>query len=150
MIRSVKKLALVLTLLLATTTTNGQDISSFVNKWIGKPYRYGGESEKGIDCSALVQRFYKDVYGITIPRTSKMQLTYATIVEKKHLQLGDILFFTSSTSPSGRHVGIYIGNDEFLHASNYKDGVKISCLEDYTKTWKKVGRFTNKPYIKQN
>jgi cell wall-associated NlpC family hydrolase len=140
----VRKLITILLLSIATTIANGQDtitLTQFITKWIGKPYRYGGNNEKGIDCSAFVKRLYKDVYNIIIPRTTKTQLKYFTLINISLLQIGDVLFFNSRTSPSGRHVGVYIGNDEFIHAANYRDGVKISCLEGhYLKTLIGVGR----------
>lgn len=140
-----KKLILVVSILsVATITAIAEDttkLQQFITKWVGKPYRYGGRTEKGIDCSAFTQRFYKDMYDVQIPRTSKTQMQYAEIINKKELQVGDILFFDSRYSPSRRHVGIYIGNDQFIHAANYRDGVKVSCLYDYEKIWKKVGRF---------
>jgi lipoprotein Spr len=109
-------------------------LDSFIANWLGKPYRYGGESTKGIDCSALVQRLYKDVYHTSIPRTSEYQLDYFDHINIKDLQIGDVIFFKSSYSPSGRHVGVYIGNDQFFHAANYKQGVIVSCLD---------GRYSN-------
>ncbi len=127
-------------LLLSTTIVDGQDLQSFMNKWIGKPYRYGGKTEKGIDCSALVQRLYKDVYNIDIPRTTYYQMRYFDTINIKNLQIGDVLFFNSKYSPSGRHVGVYIGNDQFFHAANYKKGVIISCLDNYYDVLIQVGR----------
>lgn len=120
-----------------------QEISlkQFVDDWIGKPYRYGGTDEKGIDCSAFVQKLYKDVYNKIIPRTCKYQEINSERIDLTDIKIGDIIFFSSKVSPSGRHVGIYIGNDEFIHSANYKEGVKISCLPDYLKIFKSLGRY---------
>lgn len=120
-------------------------IDNFIKEWIGKPYRYGGKTEKGIDCSAFTQRFYKDVYGIDIPRTCETQYKVVEKISLEDLIIGDILFFDSKVSPSGWHCGIYIGGGEFIHASNAKDGVKISCLynEMYSRLFKNGGRIIN-------
>lgn len=138
-----KKLILIVTLLWVTYSY-GQDttgLGSFITKWIGKPYRFGGEDIKGIDCSAFVQRLYKDVFHIDIPRTCYYQYQDAKHIDTNNLHIGDILFFNSKVSPSGWHAGVYIGNDQFIHAANYRDGVKISCLDDYRRIFKGIGRF---------
>jgi cell wall-associated NlpC family hydrolase len=64
------------------------------------------------------------------------------VINLNDLVIGDILFFSSKLSPSGWHCGVYIGYGEFIHASNYKEGVKISCIYDYpyNKTFKNGGR----------
>ena len=137
-----KKLILIVTLLFATYSY-GQDttgLGKFIAKWIGKPYLFGGEDIRGIDCSAFVQRLYKDVFHIDIPRTCYYQYEYAKHIALGELRIGDILFFNSRVSPSGWHAGVYIGNDQFIHAANYRDGVKISCIDDYYRILKGVGR----------
>ena len=139
-----KKILIVLFFCIIQIKSFGQDtsnISKFVNKWIGLPYRFGGETEKGIDCSAFVQRLYKDVFGLLIPRTCNSQFKSCIKIDFKEINIGDILFFNSKVSPSGWHCGVYIGNDEFIHAANYKSGVKISCLFSYSHLLKGVGRF---------
>ena len=107
-------------------------IKPFINEWLGKPYEFGGESKRGIDCSALVQKFYKQIYHILIPRTCEYMYTFDLFqkISIDSIQIGDILLFSSKNSPSGWHCGVYIGDNEFLHASNYREGVKISCLLD--------------------
>lgn len=116
-------------------------MKQFVDEWIGKPYSYGGKTEKGIDCSAFVQRFYKDVFELVIPRTCSSQFKSCLRVDPSNLKVGDILFFRSKPSPSGWHCGIYLGNDEFIHSANYRDGVKISCFFDYQHLLRGFGRF---------
>lgn len=119
-------------------------IKPFIQEWLGKPYLYGGESKKGIDCSAFVQRFYKEIYNVIIPRTCEYIYTFNLLkkIDIKDLRIGDILLFKSRMSPSGWHSGVYIGNDEFIHAANYRDGVKISCVFDsfYVKNLRGVRR----------
>jgi cell wall-associated NlpC family hydrolase len=117
-------------------------INGFVKKWWNVPYVYGGNSKRGIDCSALTQRFYSEVFNTTIPRTASSQYKAATKVSEEELQVGDLVFFSSKISPSGWHVGVYIGDDQFIHAANRKDDIKISCLSDsvYKKLFKGAGR----------
>lgn len=109
---------------------------------MGKPYRYGGKTKKGIDCSQFTKRFYHDVFGIIIENTCSDQWKTSNRVQKDSLRIGDIVFFRSYASPSGWHCGIYIGDHSFVHASNYKDGVKISSLNDsmYRRLYRGAGR----------
>ena len=105
---------------------------AFVNYWIGIPYKYGGTDITGIDCSGFTQKFYKEVFSKDIPRTAKTQFGALTKVTKECLQPGDLIFFSSKSSPSGWHVGIYLQDNSFIHAANKKLGVVISCLDNYT------------------
>lgn len=117
-------------------------VIGFVKKWWNVPYVYGGNSKRGIDCSSFTQRFYSEVFNTTIPRTASSQYKTATKVNKEEIQVGDLVFFSSKISPSGWHVGVYIGDDQFIHAANRKDDIKISYLSDsnYKKSFKGAGR----------
>ena len=117
-------------------------IDEFLNKWLGVPYKFGGNNENGIDCSKLTQRFYKEVYQIDIPGVCRKIWDYTNRVEKDSLREGDIIFFNSKQSPSGWHAGVYLAEGYFLHAPNRKEKVKISCLNDepYNKMYKGAGR----------
>ncbi len=119
-------------------------IKNFYNEWKDVPYRFGGNSRKGIDCSKFTKRFYKDVFGIEIQPTCRTQYQNGIVVDSNDLRIGDLVYFTSKVSPSGWHCGIYIGNDEFLHAANFRDGIKISCLFSpmYKRLLKGYRRFT--------
>lgn len=92
--------------------------------WHGTPYRLGGASRHGIDCSAFVQITYRDLFGINLPRTTSEQLSAGQRVSRRALQTGDLVFFRR-----GGHVGIYLENDQFLHAST-SQGVKISNMNN--------------------
>ncbi len=142
-----KKLLLILCIVLISSKTKGQyttntSLNKFIEEWIGCPYRFGGMNKKGIDCSAFTQKLYKDVYNINLPRTCFNQYQFLYKVDLKDVREGDILFFSSVTSPSGWHCGVYLGNDWFVHSSNARGGVKISCLLDpmYQRIFKKAGR----------
>ncbi len=97
------------------------------HQWKGTPYRLGGQSKSGVDCSALVQQVFNSSLSKKIPRTTKQQVSTGSYVKRKHLEVGDLVFF--KTSWKVRHVGIYIGNGEFFHASTSR-GVMISRLDN--------------------
>jgi cell wall-associated NlpC family hydrolase len=103
-------------------------LDTFVNKWKGKPYVYGGLSLKGIDCSGFIQTLYKDVFDILIPRTAYSQYKSSTKISKDEMGVGDLLFFMSRSSPSGWHVAVYLGNNVIMHAANRKRGVVVDQL----------------------
>ena len=97
-------------------------------EWKGIPYRLGGMSRRGIDCSALVYLIYRDHMGIQLPRTTQYQSVAGEAIKQGQLRPGDLVFFR--TGPRGRHVGIYIEEGKFLHASVSK-GVTISQMTDH-------------------
>lgn len=103
---------------------------SFIDAWWGTPYRYGGDSRSGIDCSAFVQALYAMVFGIaSLPRTAQEQ--YEDCKKIRHisrLKEGDLVFFRIH-SRRITHVGVYLENDRFVHAS-FSSGVMISDLRD--------------------
>ena len=96
--------------------------------WKGTRYSLGGLSKRGIDCSGLVYTTYRDQLGIELPRTTEYQVLLGRAVKRNELRAGDLVFF--KTSRKVRHVGIYIENGKFFHASTSK-GVTISGLNDY-------------------
>lgn len=97
-------------------------------EWKGTRYVLGGMSKRGIDCSGLVVNIYRDHLGVKLPRTTKYQSLVGKAVKRSQLRAGDLVFF--KTGANTRHVGIYIEDNKFLHAST-KHGVKISRLTDY-------------------
>jgi lipoprotein Spr/probable lipoprotein NlpC len=104
-----------------------QQLFSAYKKWAGTHYCYGGENTKGIDCSALVQKIYKEAFNMDIPRTTKEQIKIGYKVSKSNLQEGDILFF--KTSYKTLHSGIYLERGYFIHTSS-KKGVTISTIHN--------------------
>jgi len=103
---------------------------SFIESWYGTPYRYGGFSKDGIDCSGFTQTFFTNLYKLNIPRIAAEQFNQSKRISKKQLQEGDLVFFKTS-GRSISHVGVYLRNNKFVHAST-SSGVMISDLdEDY-------------------
>jgi peptidoglycan DL-endopeptidase LytE len=94
--------------------------------FIGAPYRFGGSSLKGIDCSSFVQKIYR-IFDITLPRNAREQSKVGISITRENLTKGDLVFF--HTNRSLGHVGIYIGNNEFVHASSRSKGVRIDSLD---------------------
>lgn len=100
----------------------------FLEEWQGVPYRYGGINKEGVDCSALVQNAYRKIYAMKVPRDSRSQFKWCSSIPRRKLKWGDLLFFTIE-SKEITHVGIYLCNGWFMHASSSK-GVMTSRLED--------------------
>ena len=94
--------------------------------FIGAPYRFGGSSLKGIDCSSFVQKIYR-IFDITLPRNAREQSKVGVSIDREKLTEGDLIFF--HTKRSLGHVGIYIGNNEFVHASSKRKVVRIDSLD---------------------
>lgn len=113
-----------------------------VNSWMGVPYKYGGNDRSGIDCSAFVGQVVKNVYGISLHRTSNDMLRDVELIGKDALQEGDILFFTNSKGKVS-HVGIYLKEGLFAHAST-SAGVCVSRTDDkyWSKHFYKGGRLS--------
>ena len=95
--------------------------------WSGTPHVLGGTTRRGVDCSALVQRIYADFLGIDLPRTTEAQVREGTPISPRELVSGDLVFFRPT--PKSRHVGIYMGDGTFLHASS-SQGVTTSRLAE--------------------
>ncbi|MCX8022326.1 MAG: LysM peptidoglycan-binding domain-containing protein [Syntrophorhabdaceae bacterium] len=107
--------------------------------FIGAPYKYGGDSVRGLDCSAYVKKIY-DIFDVNLPRSAREQFHAGVKIKKEELSIGDLVFFrTKRYIKYPTHVGIYIGDGKFIHASsgNNKVGVKIDSLASdfYTKTY---------------
>ncbi|MEA4894380.1 MAG: C40 family peptidase [Oscillospiraceae bacterium] len=108
----------------------GGQVAETAMKYLGTPYVWGGSSEHGFDCSGFVQYVYREC-GYTVDRTAADIYKNGIYVEKEDLQIGDAICFSSHTESIG-HVGIYIGNGQFIHASSGSGCVIISGLdEDY-------------------
>lgn len=113
-----------------------------VESWMGTPYRYGGNTRKGVDCSGFVCNVYNEVYGVKLQRSS--ELIYkknCKKIKKSNLSEGDLVFFKTGRKKRISHVGIYLKNGKFAHASTSR-GVIISDLDEsyYKKNFMNAGR----------
>ncbi|EOD55811.1 C40 family peptidase [Aeromonas rivuli] len=108
-------------------TPDVNEILTVFKEWRGTPYRFGGTSERGIDCSAFAREVYRNAVGIELPRDTRSQVHEGTRVSKQELVEGDLVFFKISSRLN--HVGIYVGNGEFIHAST-RAGVTRSRLDN--------------------
>ncbi|NVJ61469.1 MAG: C40 family peptidase [Gammaproteobacteria bacterium] len=104
-----------------------QQLFHLFERWQGTPYQLGGLSRQGIDCSGWIFLVYQSVFQHTIPRTTYQQSKLGTNINQTQLEFGDLVFF--NTGPKVRHVGIFIGDDQFMHASTRR-GVIISNLNN--------------------
>ena len=113
---------------------------SFIDEWYGTKYKYGGLLKSGVDCSGFCNVLYNEVYNTQIQRTTSELFKKINKTNKKNLREGDFVFFDIS-SKKNSHVGIYLKNNRFVHASSSR-GVVISSLENpyYKKAYTKGGR----------
>jgi lipoprotein Spr len=128
-------------LLMDTEVEQVQNIRLFtlINEWYGTRYQMGGTTKAGIDCSALVQVVFSSVYQTEVPRTAREQYKASRLISRTELKEGDLVFFNTRGGVS--HVGIYLQNNKFVHASS-SGGVTISDLYDeyWLKKFIGVGR----------
>lgn len=121
-------------------------ILEHVDEWYGTRYRMGGTTKSGIDCSAFVQAVYLSAFAISLPRTARDQYRASHIISATDLKEGDLVFFNTRGGVS--HVGIYLQNNKFIHASS-SQGVTVSDMFDpyYLKRYIGAGRI-DKPEVK--
>ena len=108
-------------------TTTEQQLRAATDRWRGTPYDLGGTTLEGVDCSAFVQALYRNVLGMPLPRTTRQQANTGHSVPVEQAQPGDLVFFRPSRK--SRHVGVYLGDGEFAHAST-SQGVMVSRVSE--------------------
>ena len=114
------------------TNGSGSDIAAYALQFVGVPYRYGGSSPSGFDCSGFTRYVFAH-FGVTLPHGASPQLNCGAEVSRDNLQPGDLVFFhsTYATSAAASHCGIYVGNGQFVHsASGGNRGITVSNLSD--------------------
>ncbi len=114
----------------AAQSGKGQEIADYALQFVGYPYVYGGSSPKGFDCSGFTSYVYKQ-FGYSLQRTASGQLDNGYAVSMGELQPGDLVIFKKGgSSKPASHVGLYIGNNQFVHASTSKVGVIVSGMDE--------------------
>jgi cell wall-associated NlpC family hydrolase len=109
----------------------GEKIADQAKRYKGVRYRFGGDSKsKGFDCSGLVRRVYNDLSLKKLPRTSSQLFTMGDPVGLNELRAGDLVFFKNTYKRGISHVGVYAGNNKFIHAQNRRRGVTATSLAD--------------------
>lgn len=106
-----------------------------LSQWRGTPYRYGGTTRSGVDCSGFVWLTFRDRFDLQLPRTTVAQTDMGTRIDKADLLPGDLVFFKTGSGENGLHVGIYDTDDQFIHASTSQGVIRSSLNNVY---WKKV------------
>lgn len=123
-----------------TVVSKGEEVVDYAKTLLGKSYVYGGVGPNSFDCSGFTQYVYSK-FGVNLSHSASAQANIGTTVSKANLQLGDMVFFSQGGSSIG-HVGIFVGNNSFIHAANPQKGVIITSLSDgyYTANYKTAKR----------
>ncbi len=110
------------------TEKDNPDLYAAIDTWYGTPYKYGGCTTDGVDCSCFVGNVFKSVYGVTLHRVAADIQKDVKLIGRNQLREGDVVFFTNSNGKVS-HVGIYLKDDMFVHSSTSR-GVMVSKLSN--------------------
>ena len=114
--------------------TSREKILFEVIKYLDTPYKYGGNTGNGIDCSAFTKQVYENSVSVELPRTAREQYATGEKIDRDELKFGDLVFFNTRKTNNPGHVGIYLGDNQFVHASRTL-GVTVSSMDSkYYKT----------------
>ncbi|WP_455376619.1 NlpC/P60 family protein [Kaarinaea lacus] len=104
-------------------------LNTHYQRWRGTPYELGGMNKDGIDCSGFVHVAFRDAFGMKLPRTTEALSRHGSKINKNQLKVGDLVFF--KTGRKQQHVGIYVGNKHFIHASTSNGVMKSNLTNPY-------------------
>lgn len=126
-------------------TIINKPLYDFIDEWWRTPYRMGGTNKNGVDCSAFVQTLMIGVFALQLPRTAREQKSFSSRITVDELKEGDLVFFNTRRGVS--HVGVYLHNNKFVHAST-SNGVMISDLNDsyWSKKFLGAGRIVQSSF----
>ncbi len=118
---------------------DNEKLYRFIDSWIGVPHRSGGMDKKGIDCSGFTSLLEQEIYDISLPRTARLMAGQVKRKYEEELKEGDLVFFDFEGQKFS-HVGVYLHNNKFVHASSSR-GVIISDMKDpwYYKYFSRAG-----------
>ena len=123
----------------SATRTVKVKLENEYQRYKGIPYKYGGTDKRGFDCSGFTQIVYRNALNIQLPRTTEEMSKLGKKVSRKKLKIGDLVFFRPSRKY--RHVGIFMGNNTFMHSSTSKGIIKSKLDNPY---WKKKYKFAKR------
>ncbi len=120
---------------------NNLKLYYFIDEWMGVPYKYGGNDKNGIDCSGFTGLLYREVYNKNVSGPTSTLIDLTNIIDEKELKEGDMVFFHIEKKGKVSHVGVYLQNNKFVHATT-KKGVMINDLNEnyYKQHYFKSGR----------
>jgi len=116
---------------------NGR-LYEFIDQWAGVPYKFGGNDKEGVDCSGFALLLEQEVYGITIPRVTSQQVTVIKRKYEEELKEGDLVFFNIDGGQFN-HVGVYLQNGYFVHASSSKGVIVVKLHVSMYKDFSRAG-----------
>ncbi len=115
-------------------TSSNLNLYYLMYNWVGTPYQFGGSTKNGIDCSGFTKMLVEEIYKISLTRDSRSMYKQCNPVSKSDLKEGDLVFFNISRGQIS-HVGVYLGNNKFIHSSTQKGVIMSDLREGYYKRY---------------